>query len=86
MKNLTQNIEALRKIPALENRPGEDMQKLAYWRGIVAGETASSAEKLSNFDRQAADPRFLERLETKTSEHQPAAKTQGHERDPGQTL
>ncbi|MDR0578031.1 MAG: hypothetical protein LBI87_10995 [Candidatus Accumulibacter sp.] len=66
-KNLTRNMEALRKNPALENHRIEDIQRLAYWRGI-AGENhrgepqAARDEALARFDRQAADPRFLERI------------------------
>ncbi|WP_265285804.1 KfrB domain-containing protein [Verminephrobacter aporrectodeae] len=64
---LATNMQALHKQPSMANRSVEDLTKLAYWRGIVAGENklqpkAEQDEALARFDKQAVDPQFLKRL------------------------
>jgi len=69
-KNLARNLDALRKIPGMEERSGTDLNKLAYWRGIVAehnqGDAGKQAATLARFDAKATDPSFLSTLETQT--------------------
>jgi len=71
MKALTVNLSELHKRPELRDRTEEEMQKLAYWRGVV-GESnrlqpeAVRKEALARFDKQAEDPQFVRRLSQET--------------------
>lgn len=71
MKALTSNLAELHKRPALRERSEEDMQKLAFWRGVVAESNklqpeAMQKEALARFDKQAEDPQFVLRLRQET--------------------
>lgn len=70
-KATTENLEALRKQPGFANRSDNDMQKLAYWRGIVSEDNKNQPqgvreEALARFDKAAQDPQFLGRLNQET--------------------
>jgi hypothetical protein len=76
-KNITTNAQALRKQPGMDDKSAQDLNKLAYWRGIVAEQNKFQAqpvqdEALARFDEQAADPQFLRKLDQETE-----AKVQG---------
>lgn len=70
-KAIATNLQELQKKPGMADRSLEDLNKLAYWRGIVAEENKMQAkpvqdEALARFDKQAADPQFLSRLDQET--------------------
>lgn len=70
-KNLTGNIEIVSKIPGMKDRSMEEVQKLAYWRGIVAEENklqppTIQKDALARFDAKATDPQFLAHLDKET--------------------
>ncbi|MDR0378382.1 MAG: Fic family protein [Candidatus Accumulibacter sp.] len=65
---IQENIEALKKNPALANRSQESLEKLAYFRGILREdmkrETPEAQQAaLARFDLAAGNPAFPERLE-----------------------
>jgi len=60
----------------LASRAPEDLEKLAYWRGVCQEKVADKDpaardEALTKFDSEAKNPAFLEALE---KAHQPEAK------------
>lgn len=70
-KLIATNMQALQKQPAFADRSVEDLTKLAYWRGIVSEENKRQPqgvqeEALARFDKQAQEPKFLQRLERET--------------------
>jgi hypothetical protein len=71
VKALTSNLAELHKRPELRGRSDEEMQKLAYWRGVVAESNKLQPEPvqkeaLARFDRQAENPDFVRRLAQET--------------------
>jgi len=71
-----ENVVALRQNPELASRAPEDLEKLAYWRGVCQEKVADKDpaardEALAKFDSEAKNPAFLEALE---KAHQPEAK------------
>ncbi|HHW4669138.1 MAG TPA: LPD7 domain-containing protein [Xylella fastidiosa subsp. multiplex] len=70
-KFIATNMQALQNQPNMADKSVEDLTKLAYWRGIVAEENklqpkAVQDEAIARFDKQAADPQFLKRLNQET--------------------
>jgi hypothetical protein len=70
-KNVTTNMEALRKQPGMLDKSVEDLTRLAYLRGIVSEENKLQPkpvqdEALARFDKQAIDPQFLKRVAQET--------------------
>lgn len=70
-KGITGNMQALGKNPALADRTTQELQKLAYWRGVVMEENKlqpakQQDEALARFDKQAEDPQFLKKIEQAT--------------------
>jgi hypothetical protein len=67
-ERLAENIEALKKNPALADRTAEALEKLAYWRGMLHEDFKNhpQAEKeavLAEFDKAAEDPAIFARLD-----------------------
>lgn len=68
---LPTNMEALRNIADLSGRSAQDMEKLAYWRGLVAADNQHlpagvQAEAVARFDQSAKDPNFVKTLPSMT--------------------
>ena len=66
-KAISANMAALQKQPAFANRGDDELQKLAYWRGIVGEDNKGQPqgvkeEALARFDKAAEDPQFLKQL------------------------
>lgn len=71
-KAIPANIAELRKQPAFANRGDDELQKLAYWRGIVSEDNKGQPqgvkeEALARFDKAAEDPQFLKQLNRETN-------------------
>lgn len=71
-KFVAKNLEELQKKPGMAGRSVEDLSKLAYWRGIVVEENKAQPvtvkdEALARFDKLAADPQFLKRLDAENA-------------------
>lgn len=67
--NIQANMQALQKLPGMAAKPQEDLEKLAYWRGIVYEKNKqlpTVAQALERFDNMAADPALLRQLEAAT--------------------
>jgi cell filamentation protein len=78
LKQTPVHLEALLKNPVLANRPTADLERLAYWRGIVQESTnfkpeSAQDDALRKFDKAAENPDFLKRLEN-SNEQVPIAK------------
>jgi uncharacterized protein YukE len=62
-----ENIEALKKNPALADRTPEALAMLAYWRGITAERFKDAPDErdaaLARFDKAVENPAILEKLE-----------------------
>ena len=70
--NRAQNVEALKQYPALAGLPEKDLDRLAYWRGVVRetmrNEARPSQEAaLNKFDKAATDnpSQFLAKFDSK---------------------
>jgi phage/plasmid primase-like uncharacterized protein len=67
-ERVAENVEALKRNPAFANRSQEELEKLAYYRGIAQENVkrepkAARDAALAKFDTAAENPAFLERLE-----------------------
>jgi phage/plasmid primase-like uncharacterized protein len=63
-----ENVEALKRNPALAGRSAQALEKLAYYRGILQEDVKRASPEaqqaaLAKFDRAAENPAFVERLE-----------------------
>lgn len=70
-KAIATNMQELQKRPGMGDKSVDELQKLAYWRGIVGEENKLQPkpvqdEALARFDKQAEDPQFLRRLDQET--------------------
>jgi cell filamentation protein len=91
-ERMAENLEVLKKNPALAEKSEQALEKLAYYRGIlqedVKRETPEAQQAaLTKFDRAAENPAFVERLE-KSDQAQEATKEpeQRQERKDEQSL
>ena len=80
-ERVAENVEALKKNPALATQSPEALEKLAYYRGILQedlkrGTPEARQGALAKFDRAAEEPGFLKRLERSGEE---AAKERGRD-------
>jgi hypothetical protein len=74
-ERVAENVEALKRNPALANRSPETLEKLAYFRGILQKDVkrepqAARDAALAKFDKAAESPAFLERLEKSDTQAQ----------------
>lgn len=84
-----ENIEALTRRPALSDRTQEDLEKLAYMRGVVQENVRNLPKDvqdavLERFDKNAEDPSALERMIEQRQEKaapEAEAQTRKQERD-----
>jgi hypothetical protein len=74
-ERVAENVEALKRNPALANRSPDALEKLAYFRGILQEDVkrepqAARDAALAKFDKAAESPAFLERLEKSDTQAQ----------------
>jgi hypothetical protein len=77
-ERIAENVEALKKNPALADKSPESLEKLAYWRGILQEDVkrepqAAQDAAVAKFDKAAENPVFLERLEKSDTQAQEQA-------------
>jgi cell filamentation protein len=89
-QRVAENLEALKKNPALAGMSAQALERLAYYRGILQEDVKREIPEvqqaaLAKFDRVAESPAFLERLEKNDQEatKERAAPKQRQERDDG---
>lgn len=81
-KAIPKNIEALQKVRGMENRSAEDMNALAYQRGIIQERDKNKPQSdqiaaLARFDQLAAtNPAFVKAMREATADEKPVDRVQ----------